>query len=76
MVREGLRSTIAGVAIGLPLAAGLGKLVSGLLYQVSPFDPMALTGAAAVLATAAMLASYLPARRATRVAPLDALRSE
>src|SRR5438034_1232001 len=50
--------------------------VSGLLYRVSPFDPVALTAAAVVLSTAAMLACYLPARRATGVAPVEALRSE
>jgi putative ABC transport system permease protein len=76
MLREGLRTTVAGVTIGLLLAAGLGKLVSGLLYQVSPFDPIALASAAAVLALTALIASYIPARRATRVVPLEALRSE
>jgi len=76
VMREGVRTTIVGLAIGLALAAGIGKLVSGLLYRVSPFDPAILAVAAAVLSTAAMLACYLPARRATRVVPLDALRSE
>jgi ABC-type antimicrobial peptide transport system permease subunit len=74
--REGMRTTIVGLTIGLLLAAGLGKLVSGLLYRVSPFDPVVLTAAAVVLSTAAMLASYLPARRVTRVAPVETLRSE
>jgi predicted permease len=76
MLREGLRTTIAGVAIGLLLAAGVGKLVSGLLYQVSPLDPIAMTTAAVTLAFAALLASYIPAQRATKVEPLLALRSE
>ena len=76
VMREGLRTTAIGLAIGLLLAAGLGKLVSGMLYRVSPFDPTVLTIAAVVLSTAAMLACYLPARRATRIVPLDALRSE
>ena len=76
VMREGLRTTIIGLAIGLLLAAGLGKLVSGLLYRVSPFDPVVLTIAAVVLSTTALLACYLPARRATRVVPLEALRSE
>jgi len=73
---EGMRTTAIGLTIGVLLAAGVGKLVSGLLYRVSPFDPAVLLIAAAVLSAAAMLASYLPARRATRVVPLDALRAE
>jgi len=76
LLREGLRTTIAALAIGLLLAAGTGKLVSGLLYRVSPFDPAVLAVAAAVLSSAAMLACFFPARRATRVAPLEALRTE
>jgi ABC-type antimicrobial peptide transport system permease subunit len=76
VMREGMRTTIIGLAIGLLLAAGIGKLVSGLLYRVSPFDGAVMLIAAVVLSTAAMLASYLPARRATRVVPLEALRSE
>ncbi|HKB12432.1 MAG TPA: FtsX-like permease family protein, partial [Vicinamibacterales bacterium] len=76
VMREGLRTTAFGLTIGVVLAAGIGKLVSGLLYRVSPFDPAILTIAAVVLSTAVMLACYLPARRATRVAPLDALRNE
>jgi putative ABC transport system permease protein len=76
VMREGLRSTVVGVTIGLLLAAGLGKLVSGMLYRVSPFDPLVMAAAAAVLSAAAMVACYVPARRATRIAPLEALRSE
>ena len=71
-----MRTTVVGLTIGLLLPGGLGKLVSGLLYRVSPFDPVVLMTAAVVLSTAAMLACYLPARRATRVAPVEALRSE
>ena len=76
VVREGLRTTIVGLAIGTLMAAGIGKLVSGLLYRVSPFDPLVLTAAIVILSTASLLACYLPARRATRVVPLEALRSE
>jgi ABC-type antimicrobial peptide transport system permease subunit len=76
VLREGVRTTAIGVAIGVLLAAGVGRLVSGLLYRVSPFDPGVLAIAAAVLSTTAMLACYLPARRATRVAPTEALRAE
>ena len=76
VLREGMRTTVTGLVIGLLLAAGLGKLVSGLLYRVSPFDPAVLTIAAIVLSAAAMLACYIPARRATLVVPLEALRVE
>ena len=76
LLGEGLLTTMLGLSIGLLLAAGLGKIVSGILYGVSPFDPAVMTIAPAVLAVAAMLACYLPARRATRVVPLEALRSE
>jgi predicted permease len=76
ILRDGARTTLIGTGIGLALAAGIGKLVGGLLYQVGPFDPVVLTAAAAILAGAATLACYLPARRATRIEPLDALRVE
>jgi putative ABC transport system permease protein len=69
-------TALAGLAIGLLLALGCGQLVSGLLYQVSPFDPATIALAAAALAAATLLATYLPARRATRIAPLEALRTE
>jgi ABC-type antimicrobial peptide transport system permease subunit len=73
---EGARTTVVGVTIGLALAAALGKLASGFLYHVSPFDAATLAMAAAMLAGSAMLACYLPARRAVRIVPLEALRSE
>jgi predicted permease len=76
VMREGARTTAVGLAIGLALALGLGKLLSGLLYRVSPFDPPVLIAAAVVLSTTATLACYFPDRRATRVVPLEALRSE
>ena len=76
VLREGLLTAIAGLAVGLLLALGCGRLVSGLLYQVSPFDPVTIALAAMSLAAATLLATYLPARRATRIAPLEALRTE
>ena len=76
VMREGLRTTLIGLAVGLLLAAGIGRLLSGLLYRVSPFDPVVMTIAAVVLSAAALLACYFPARRATRIVPLEALRSE
>jgi putative ABC transport system permease protein len=73
---EGARTTVIGVAIGLLLAVGTAKLVSGMLYRVSPFDPIVLAMAVGALGGAAMLACYVPARRAMRVAPIEALRTE
>lgn len=75
-LRESGRTTAIALAVGVLLAAAIGKLASGFLVNVSPFDPVVLTIAAGVLASAAMLASYVPARRATRLRPLDALRTE
>ena len=76
ILREGLVMTVTGGALGLLLALGLGRLCAGMLYDVSPMDPLAFTLAPAVLFVTAMVACYLPARRATRVSPLTALRSE
>ena len=52
------------------------KSLAAMLYQVSPFDPIAFTVAPLVLALAGLLATWLPARRATRISPMDALRTE
>jgi putative ABC transport system permease protein len=76
LLREGARMTIAGVAIGFPLAVVLGRLLSVAMFEVSPFDPIVLTLAPLVLVCAAAIATYLPARRGMRVSPLDALRTE
>jgi hypothetical protein len=73
---EGARTSAVGLGVGLLLAVGIGKLASGLLYNVSPFDPLVLSVAFAVLALASMAAAYVPARRAMRIAPLEALRTE
>ncbi len=76
ILREGSVMLAAGVVIGLLLAIGTGKLLSGILYEVSAFDPLAFTTAPLVLAVAALLATWLPARRATRINPMVALRTE
>jgi hypothetical protein len=76
VLREGLALAGVGIAIGLVLAAAIGLALSRLLYQVSPLDPVVFALAPATLAAAAALASWLPARRATRVAPVTALRTE
>jgi predicted permease len=70
------RLTVMGLAIGLLGAAAGSRYLSGLLYGVTPLDPMVLALVAAVFIVVTTLASYVPARRATRVDPLIALRSE
>lgn len=75
-VRDGLRLTAIGVTAGAVLAAGLARLVASVVEGVQPLDPAAALGALATLVLAATLASYLPARRAARVDPMQALRVE
>jgi predicted permease len=74
IMRESAGLTLAGLAVGLPIALLAGKLLSSILYDVSGFDPVVFILAPIVLAAASMFASYLPARRATRINPLSALR--
>ena len=73
---NGARLTLTGLGIGLVLALALTRLMSGLLYEVSPQDPLTIFGVALVLSAVALGASWLPARRATRVDPMVALRYE
>ncbi len=75
-VRHGLVLAGIGALIGLAGAAGLTRLMSSLLFGVSALDPITYAGVAALLITAAALASYFPARRATSVDPVEALRAE
>jgi putative ABC transport system permease protein len=67
---------LAGIAAGLAGSAGLARLLSGLLYDVRPLDPVVLGTVSLLLAAVALLASYLPARRAVRIEPMAALRCE
>jgi putative ABC transport system permease protein len=67
---------VAGVGFGLAGALSLSRAMGSLLFELSPTDPMTLAGVAVLLLAVALLASYLPARQATRVDPLIALRSE
>jgi predicted permease len=76
MLRDGLLVVGAGLVVGLPAAIVLSRALTGLLYQVSPADPFALASVAAVLASIGMTAAYIPARRATRISALEALREE
>jgi putative ABC transport system permease protein len=76
ILREALWLVIIGVAVGLPLIFAVTRLVSTLLFGLSPTDPLSLSAAALLLLAVAMLAGYLPSRRATRVDPMVALRCE
>jgi len=76
IMKQGALQTAFALGIGLLLALGLGRVLAGMLYQVSPSDPMALISASVMLGSAALLACFLPARRAMRVTPMTALRTE
>jgi putative ABC transport system permease protein len=73
---QGMGMVVIGVALGLLGALGLTRLLSGLLFEVGPTDPLTFVGVATVLALAAFAACYVPARRAARVDPMIALRAE
>jgi ABC-type antimicrobial peptide transport system permease subunit len=75
-VRHGLALTGIGLVAGLAAAAALMRLMSSLLFEVSPVDPMTYGAVSLSLIVAAVLASYIPARRATAVDPVEALRAE
>jgi ABC-type antimicrobial peptide transport system permease subunit len=76
VLREASLLLLMGLAIGLPLALGLARMVQSQLFGVHFADPSILGGAAVILGLAAALAGYLPARRASRVDPMSALRYE
>jgi predicted permease len=76
VVREGLTLTVIGIVLGLVVSVGLGLVLSQVLYGVKPVDVGVFGGVTALLLAVAALACYLPARRATRVDPLVALRAE
>jgi putative ABC transport system permease protein len=75
IVMQGARMVAAGLAIGLVAAIAAGRAVSGLLYAVPPTDPLSFVLVPLVLAAVALLACWVPARRATRVSPVTALRA-
>jgi putative ABC transport system permease protein len=76
VLRAGLRLVAVGLLIGVPAAIAMGRGLGGLLYGVKPSDPATFIGIPILLGTVALLASLIPARRATRVEPIVALRNE
>jgi putative ABC transport system permease protein len=76
ILRSGMSLVVIGLAIGLAAALALTRLMSALLFEVSPTDPITFGGVAFCVVFATLLACYIPARRATKVDPLIALRYE
>jgi putative ABC transport system permease protein len=76
VMKQGAKLAVSGVAIGLGGAAALTWLIEGLLFDVRAADPATFVAAPLLLAGVALLACYLPARRATKVDPIVALRCE
>ena len=76
VVRQGVLLAALGVALGLIAAAALTRIMSSLLFEVSPVDPATYCAVSAGLLAAAAVASYIPAHRASVVNPMDALRAE
>jgi ABC-type antimicrobial peptide transport system permease subunit len=75
VVRQSLALAAIGIGVGLLASAALMRVLGALLFGVSPTDPLVLAGATVVLMMLAALASYAPARRASRVDPVEALRT-
>lgn len=76
VIGDGMRTVLVGLAIGLGLAAGLTRLMQTMLFGIDPLDWISFVSAPVVLGVVALVACILPARRAARVDPLVALRSE
>jgi len=80
VMREALLLVAAGLIVGIPVALALGRLasnrISGLLFGLQPTDPITIAAATMVLALIAAGAGYMPARRASRIDPMVALRNE
>ena len=76
VLRAGVRLVVLGLIIGVPAAFAMGRGIGGLLYGVSAADPATFIGVPLLLGAVALLASAVPARRATRVPPIVALRND
>jgi putative ABC transport system permease protein len=76
VVGQGMKTVLLGVAIGLAASFGVTRLMTSLLYDVSVYDPLTFISVSVLLVVTALLASYIPARRATKVEPIIALRDQ
>jgi predicted permease len=76
VLRDGMRAVLPGIAVGLLGAVALARVLRGLLYEVSSADPLTIGAVALLLASVALLASWLPAHRAARVDPMVAIRAD
>ncbi|RPI23099.1 MAG: FtsX-like permease family protein, partial [Acidobacteria bacterium] len=76
VLREAAVLSLAGTAVGVPVALALTSLVEAQLYEVKPNDPATLVGTSALLIAVALLAAWIPARRAVKVDPIVTLRCE
>jgi ABC-type antimicrobial peptide transport system permease subunit len=76
VVGQGLRPVAIGLAVGLSLSFVVGRAVSSLLYDVSTYDPLTLVGVVVAIGLVSLVAALGPARRATRLNPVAALRQE
>jgi predicted permease len=76
VVRQGGLATLAGIVVGLAVALAGGRVIEALLYDVSPYDPMVFATAVLALSASALIACWVPARRAARINPIEALRAE
>ena len=76
VLRQGLRLTTLGIVIGLAGSMALTRYIEDMLYGVTPLDPLTYVAVVALFVAATAVASYLPARRATKIDPLRALRYE
>lgn len=76
MIRENLIPVVVGAIVGIALSTAMARALSGFLYGVSPADPLAYLASIVILLAASLIAAWIPARRASRVSPMTALRSE
>ena len=76
VLRDGAKMAAVGIVIGLVASFALARLIAKMLFGISTYDPFTLTGVVVLLGSVALIASYLPARRASRIDPMIALKYE